>query len=374
MKTSKRLFYPLIASVACFSTSLGAPLPNGDFEEDEFNRDHRLLQSGEIKLGTSGGWQFDFANGYCCGGTLGALIEIDGEAHILSSYHVLAADLVPGGNGVVAEIGDPVVHPALTDSECALIGYRDVASLSGLANPLYGTNLDAATAKILSGEVDPSGEILGIGLISNLTASADIGQEVKKSGRTTGLTYGSVVFIDATVSVAYDDECAGFEIGTGVFDGQILVGNPGGSFLEAGDSGSLLVEDKLDRPRAIGLLFAGSQSYAVANPIGEVLAYFGATMVGLDGTGEDRGDPEEGFAQDNAGSSSGILKALAANRKATTLMFSLDEAIGHGVGVDEDGVLYVAIFVEVLGEERSIPAEIDGVPLRLVATGRFLAY
>jgi hypothetical protein len=32
--------------------------------------------------------------------------------------------------------------------------------------------------------------------------------------------------------------------------------------------------------RAVGLLFAGSTSTAIANPIGQVLSYFGATMVG----------------------------------------------------------------------------------------------
>jgi len=33
-------------------------------------------------------------------------------------------------------------------------------------------------------------------------------------------------------------------------------------------------------PRAVGLLFAGSSSLAVANPINEVLSFFNATMVG----------------------------------------------------------------------------------------------
>ena len=45
-------------------------------------------------------------------------------------------------------------------------------------------------------------------------------------------------------------------------------------------SGPLLVEDVATNPRAVGLLYAGSTTTAIANPINEVLAFLGATMVG----------------------------------------------------------------------------------------------
>ena len=35
---------------------------------------HTAKQTPPIQLGTSGGWRYDLANGYCCGGTLGSLI------------------------------------------------------------------------------------------------------------------------------------------------------------------------------------------------------------------------------------------------------------------------------------------------------------
>jgi hypothetical protein len=38
--------------------------------------------------------------------------------------------------------------------------------------------------------------------------------------------------------------------------------------------------DLATNPKAVGLLYAGSSSVAVANPIGEVLTLLGATMVG----------------------------------------------------------------------------------------------
>jgi hypothetical protein len=41
-----------------------------------------------------------------------------------------------------------------------------------------------------------------------------------------------------------------------------------------------MVQDVTTNPKAVGLLFAGSSSIAVANPINEVLSFIGATMVG----------------------------------------------------------------------------------------------
>ena len=53
-----------------------------------------------------------------------------------------------------------------------------------------------------------------------------------------------------------------------------------------GDSGSLMVEDVTTSPGAVGLLYAGSSTSAIANPISEVLQFLStklrgsATMVG----------------------------------------------------------------------------------------------
>jgi hypothetical protein len=103
---------------------------------------------------------------------------------------------------------------------------------------------------------------------------------VKKSGRTTGLTRSTISGLNASVSVSYENECAGGAAFTKTYSGQILVKNNGSRFLNSGDSGSLMVEDVTTDPRAVGLLFAGSSSIAVANPIGQVLSFFGASMVG----------------------------------------------------------------------------------------------
>src|SRR5258705_9182232 len=135
--------------------------------------------------------------------------------------------------------------------------------------------------------VSTNGAILEIGTISRQTVGASLNQTVKKSGRTTGLSRSKVNGLNATISVTYDNECAGGTAFTKVFTGQIVIANSGSSFLNSGDSGSLMVEDVTTSPHAVGLLYAGSSTSAIANPIGQVLQFVGsklggtATMVGF---------------------------------------------------------------------------------------------
>jgi len=240
---------------------------------------HTAIQSPPIALGTSGGWEYDLANGYCCGGTLGSLIQIGGNKYVLSNYHVLEADIVSGGNSRVASNNDPVIQPGLIDVSCSGSSAQDVATLV-VSHSLPGSNVDAAIAQIVPGMVDASGTILEVGTLSSATVGASIGQAVKKSGRTSGLTRSTIDGLNATISVSYENECAGGSAFTKTFSGQIIIQNRGSKFLAGGDSGSLMVEDVDNDPRAVGLLFAGSNQLAVANPIGEVLSFFNATMVG----------------------------------------------------------------------------------------------
>jgi hypothetical protein len=240
---------------------------------------HTAKQTPPIQLGTSGGWSKDLANGFCCGGTLGSLINIGGSQYILSNYHVFEADIVPGGNNTVATTGDPVIQPGLIDVNCTLANAQTVATLE-VHHSLPNSNVDCSVAKVSAGKVRTDGAILEIGTISSSTVAASLNQAVKKSGRTTGLTHSTISGLNATVSIAYDNECAGGAAFTKTFTGQIVIANNGSRFLNSGDSGSLMVEDVATNPRAVGLLFAGSSSTAIANPIGQVLSFLNATMVG----------------------------------------------------------------------------------------------
>jgi hypothetical protein len=240
---------------------------------------HTAVQTPPIQLGTSGGWSKDLANGYCCGGTLGSLISIGGTQYILSNYHVLESDIVPGGNNTVATTGDAIIQPGLIDVSCTASKGQNVGTLVKKSS-LPNNNVDCSIAQVDSGMVRTDGAILEIGTISKTTVGAAINQAVKKSGRTTGLTHSSISGLNATIKVTYDNECAGGTAFTKTFNGQIVIANKGSKFLNSGDSGSLMVEEVTTNPRAVGLLFAGSNTTAIANPINEVLTFLGAAMVG----------------------------------------------------------------------------------------------
>jgi hypothetical protein len=240
---------------------------------------HTGAQTLPIQLGTSGGWRNDLANGYCCGGTLGSLVSVNNVQYILSNYHVLEADIVLGGNSIIATDGSPVVQPGLIDVGCNAASTLNVGTLR-VTHSLPNNNVDVGLAQATPGAVAADGSILEIGPISRTTLGAALNQPVKKSGRTTGLTRSYISGLNATISVTYDNECAGGTAFTKTFTGQVVINNPNSAFLAGGDSGSLMVEDVATNARAIGLLYAGSSSAAIANPIGEVLTFIGAQLGG----------------------------------------------------------------------------------------------
>jgi hypothetical protein len=240
---------------------------------------HTAAQSFPIQLGTSGGWRSDLANGYCCGGTLGSLVQVNGVQYILSNYHVFESDIVLGGNNTIATTGSPVIQPGLIDVGCNANNAQNVGTLQ-VVHSLPNNNVDVGLAQANAGAVRTDGSILEIGTISHTPVGPALNQPVKKSGRTTGLTHSAISGLNATISVTYENECAGGTAFTKTFTGQIVIANSNSGFLNSGDSGSLLVEDVATNPRPVGLLYAGSSSTAIANPIGEVLNFVGAQLGG----------------------------------------------------------------------------------------------
>ena len=105
--------------------------------------------------------------------------------------------------------------------------------------------------------------------------TATVNLAVRKRGRTTGLTYGTVVSTDATVNIDYGDG-----LGTHVLKNQIRVDvdtSKSVKFSDRGDSGLVVVEQN---NKVVGLLFAGndvpsnpalSGTVAYVNPIQFVL-------------------------------------------------------------------------------------------------------
>jgi hypothetical protein len=237
-----------------------------------------------------------------------------------------------------------------------------VADLSDWAQ-FGSSNVDAAIAQVRSGQVRADGAILEIGTLANTTADSFIGQRVKKSGRTTGLTASAVSSLNATINVGYTDECAGNSF-TVQYTGQILISNRGSRFLAGGDSGSLMVEDVGTNPRAVGLLYAGSSSIAVANPIDEVLDRFNVTMVGGAASAGATTPDETG-----PGSRRGLAAAIAAQNRNGRALLNVPGAIGHAVGVGASPVLKILVTEITPRAQAAAPRQIEGFPVVLEVVG-----
>lgn len=203
-------------------------------------------------------------------GTLGCVVRRDSEPFILSNSHVLSNS----GRGTE---GDPILQPAHEDggqdpedviahlAEFVPLRWRwrGILRVMRLLLPRRNT-VDCALARPVSHQ-DLRGDLSRIGPVEGVTA-AFIGQDVRKSGRTTGLTRGKVTHLDATVTIRYGE---GREA---LFTNQILTTG----MSQGGDSGALVV----DRARnAVGLLFAGSEHITVLNQISQVLAELRAEIV-----------------------------------------------------------------------------------------------
>lgn len=123
-------------------------------------------------------------------------------------------------------------------------------------DPQAVNRIDAAVARPQD-EADVLAEVLEIGPIHG-TRPAELGLRVRKSGRSSGLTTGEITVLETTITVGYGDS-------TAQFSGQIVTT----AMSRPGDSGSVLVES--GGPRAVGLLFAGSDLATIYNPISDVL-------------------------------------------------------------------------------------------------------
>jgi hypothetical protein len=367
MKALRAVLLKLVP-VVVLSLALGSAAPPAKKEPAP---NHKALQSAPIQLGTSGGNVIDIANGYCCSGTLGALVQIGGGQYILSNTHVFAGDSVGGGNGVIAAEGDDISHPGNVDTGCGVYANIIVADLTNWSALVPGgiSKVDASIAEVRTGQVRADGSILQIGVLNSTTALPFPGQAVKKSGRTSGLTKSKVDSINATINVNYSDECAGTSFKT-TFTGQVLIQNRGSKFLQSGDSGSLLVEDVLNYPRAVGLLFAGNSTIAVANPIGDVLTYFGATMVG-----EPTGSTKQEASSEGSLSPSQLARAMRLQQLNERALTRVPGAIGHAIGIGT-GRPVIKILVETITAETlaEAPDEIEGIPVVVEEIGPVFAF
>lgn len=305
---------------------------------------HRAQQAAPIQLGCSGGNVNDRTNVFCCSGTLGALVQsAGGTQYILSNSHVLALS----GRG---SAGQDISHRGMIDANCAIPAV--VADLTSFVAFSSGANCcDAAIAQVRAGQVRTDGAILDVGIPCNTTRTASVGLAVRKSGRTTGFTTGSVSAVGVTISVAYSKRCGQAGGTARTFTNQIGIGPS--TFSAGGDSGSVIFDSS---NHAVGLLFAGSSSTTFANPIGSVLGSFGVSMVGSSCVGHAIEEPPYTEEELNA------LLALLEENSARIL--AKPGILGHGVGLTDDNRLEIVIFVEKLEGLQHTDVTFRGYPVR----------
>lgn len=189
-------------------------------------------------------------------GTLSCYLWVGGKAYLVSNAHVIA-------DFGRARIGDEVIQPASFDNGQPpedTIGHLSFFVPYRLDAP---NKVDFALAEAIPEHVDDS--ILGLepgpAVLEVFPAEAHIGQEVVKSGRSSGLTSGVVLSTDATVDVT------GFPQGTLTFvDCLVVIG-----ISQGGDSGSAVLA--LADGGLLGLLFAGDAEKGVyiAGKIGNMI-------------------------------------------------------------------------------------------------------
>jgi hypothetical protein len=258
-----------------------------------------VIETGEIKalLSRTDRWRpapggVSIGHEWITAGTLGCLVRKKGEHYpmILSNNHVLA-------DSNNAPLDSPILQPGKHDGGTLIdriatleefVGINwlggnggckigsAVAAVANFISRILGrttrlkayvdqqlTNLvDAAIASPLEPAMDFVQDlILEIGVIAGVNYAPDIGLEVQKSGRTTGVTKGAIAQLQVMTQVQYG------EGKLALFEDQILIEQKG--FSAGGDSGTAILD--MDR-KLVGLLFAGSDTTTVFNPIKHVFS------------------------------------------------------------------------------------------------------
>ena len=346
-------------------------------------------------FGAQIGNELDTSATSCYIGTAGTLVTDGVNDYILSNSHVLARE----GAGVA---GENIMHTVSTYCSGNALHVGELAADIPLNFGRTSTNLvDAAIARITPDVVpatDTSNRVLHIGTgfsdtygVSNNPVST-VGTAVKKSGRTTGLTRSSISLIGVNVVVRYSG-------GRAYFTNQFVVSGAG--FSQGGDSGSLIVTDN-SAANPVGLLFAGSSSDTIGNPIHAVLSEFqrvhslslafrtsgddGVTELtpppggGGGGNGGNGEKPGNGNGNGRTKSAqtpglSGIAQALAVRDRNEARFLDHDGILGSGIGL-KNGIPSITVFVNRDNNRAagSIPSSIEGVKVNIVLTDEFVAF
>jgi hypothetical protein len=242
-----------------------------------------------------------------------------------------------------------------------------------VAPQLGSSNVDAAIAQLRPNSMDTSGFIEDIGTISSAPRAPSVGLSVAKSGRTTGFTTGTISSINTSVNVQYQQKCGSGRKFTVSYTNQVVINSS--TFSAGGDSGSLIVTNDASH-NPVALLFAGSSTTTIGNPIGQVLTQVSNALgrtVSFVGSGQALSI--EPLASNSLLSQEMELANTVKNRHERSLM-EQPGVIGVGVGVPEGDSVEGAIVVYIdrtMGRAPVLPQSLDNVRVRGILSDPFVA-
>jgi len=208
-------------------------------------------------------------------GTLGFIVEDEDAYYALSNNHVYA-------DVNQSQPGDPVTQPGTLDrtaSQQTLIGVLDRYVPISFRR---SNTVDCAVAEIFSDLEFWAGWTEALpGVVTGVRKVTvdDLGRTVRKAGRTTGVTEGTITSVSVdrlrvNMGTARKPKIAQFS------DQIEVIGKDGQMFSTSGDSGSLIVDNT---GKAVALLFAGGADddgvdITFANRIETVLSKLGVSL------------------------------------------------------------------------------------------------
>jgi hypothetical protein len=234
----------------------------GAFEPQLLKRRLRPCPSGfsvgnvAVTAGTLGSVVYDFLPGATVDPPVAGL-GTPAKFYILSNNHVLAdSNRAPAGSAILQPGAfDGGQNPA--DKIATLDRFIPIQFAPQIPLERHNNIVDAALGAVDFQDATREQYFSGAPRAWRRKINVGVGNLVKKTGRTTNISFGRVLAVDATIDVNYGTA------GTARFKDQILTTN----ISAGGDSGSLVTS--LDNV-ALGLLFAGSQSVTVVNHIENV--------------------------------------------------------------------------------------------------------
>jgi hypothetical protein len=187
---------------------------------------------------------------YVTAGTLGGFfLDKDDEVVILSNQHVIAGDPMKGPYGKAPKKGNVTIQPGTYDGGTIK---NTIGHLKAWVPLKKRDNTEDSAISKIDDVSQIVNEIKGLGKINGFE-KARIGQAVHKVGRSTGHTNGKIISVNTSICVDYSGLIRCFN--NCIVTTQMSAG---------GDSGSVLLNKNMN---AVGLLFAGSDTVTIYNPI-----------------------------------------------------------------------------------------------------------